>query len=1264
MPDILPWVAPKQETRTYTSPGGTIYQQTLDPSSNVWRTTSYIEPPPTTGPSYYGGGSSMSEGLKNTFIPAPVQQTVSQPSVVQAPPPERKVTQYALERTSTSTGKTEYATPSGGWSSVNPGPIVSTRAPTTAPFVRETSAQVTKPVDSTPQANAPHEPLRPDVVQFIETNYEGRLAQKWPGEKGYDAYIRVYDTLAKGLPETGKAVKSEISVGGKLIGNESYGYFEFAPKGKEAFKEYYPEASKQIEGMSGTELGEFVPKAYEYETNLALIKYAGGLAQKINYDYIPTIQTLQKEIIKPTPLKSIPEAGIVPTGKTFGQAKEAMLLYGLAKSEADATLAPEPAKFSQLTTSTYRSLDIAMPVMGLSQVGFENYVQGVQREEIAQKEADKYKPGGEHFGFGAMERFKYASDSVFGKEGETDIVRGFVKGGINIIGGVPTYSADVTFQAIKNVPALFGEGMKRTEQGGSGGWSVLGEAAGFTATETVAGVGSMVTRGGQALGGNPVAFGESAVMIGSLVAPLIAAKTGRPVIDWASVEKQSTTASKTYDTLTGGTEFPIIGKDTYISVGWEKGASFSTYGGAKVSTSAATKGGVTFYKGEPPVTVEGFTTGPRALTPYQTKVVDIYSKAQTKFLENMKPAEQEGFALRQTRYIKSSKSPDLEYNALLKEYTSGVGKSSYSELKDISVLASEKGTPKMAQTIKTTVGEVKTLQTPDVITQKGVTGTAYEYITEARTGDIFGSTSQRVFMGKEMSRGAPADIDFMANQPGFFTSARAGRNPLRMATPEVQFGSGTIKGVKYRLSDMEYPTAKITPTNELVAREVTNELGGYYYGNRMKTEGGLVVIDKTHAFDIHNRPGFYESGEGGGYVGFGKPAEKPLYVREGRNVALDKITFEKGVGLQKLSEQAIAKGESAARPVESGIGFGPEAHRLKDVFDTLDIARFQAKRTGDVALLAKVEAFEAKLPKGFMEYFRKTSTDTPLTRMEEGAQFARSKASTSAIESGIFSRGATTGGYAVGSGSQPSKSTPTSSFVSFSPSVPSVSWISSTSIKTGYSLASAPSIKTSSKSSGISSRSVISGSPSPSTKSYSPSSYLVGSPSVFSPSYSPKSSIIGKPSYPSSPSSSKSSSFKSSSIGYPSSSPPSVPSSAPPSYPSSEPPSYPSSSPPSYPRSSNPPPPIIPLPTLGGKGGRNWPSMGGLGKLGKFKSKRKLQPLLQPFEQLRIEQRTGKALSAFVPSTPKTRAIYAKNMFGFTGKSGLEGLFNKKKRRR
>jgi hypothetical protein len=74
--------------------------------------------------------------------------------------------------------------------------------------------------------------------------------------------------------------------------------------------------------------------------------------------------------------------------------------------------------------------------------------------------------------------------------------------------------------------------------------------------------------------------------------------------------------------------------------------------------------------------------------------------------------------------------------------------------------------------------------------------------------------------------------------------------------------------------------------------------------------------------------------------------------------------------------------------------------------------------------------------------------------------------------------------------------------------------------------------------------------------------------------------------------------------------------------------------------------------------------MGNLGKLGKFKSKRKLQPLLQPFEQLRIEQRTGKALSAFVPSTPKTRAIYAKNMFGFTGKSGLEGLFNKKKRRR
>jgi hypothetical protein len=204
MPDILPWVAPKPETRTYTSPGGTIYQQTLDPTSNVWRTTSYIEPPPPTGPTYYGGGSSMSDGLKNTFIPAPVPQTISKSSFVQAPPPERKVTQYALERTSTTTGKTEYATPSGGWSSANPGPIVSTRAPTTTPFARETSAQVTKSGESTPQTNAP---LRQEVVDFVQYNYEGHLARVAPGEKGYEDYMRVYNNFAPQIaeaPTTGK----------------------------------------------------------------------------------------------------------------------------------------------------------------------------------------------------------------------------------------------------------------------------------------------------------------------------------------------------------------------------------------------------------------------------------------------------------------------------------------------------------------------------------------------------------------------------------------------------------------------------------------------------------------------------------------------------------------------------------------------------------------------------------------------------------------------------------------------------------------------------------------------------------------------------------------------------------------------------------------------------------------------------------------------------------------------------------------------------
>jgi hypothetical protein len=100
-------------------------------------------------------------------------------------------------------------------------------------------------------------------------------------------------------------------------------------------------------------------------------------------------------------------------------------------------------------------------------------------------------------------------------------------------------------------------------------------------------------------------------------------------------------------------------------------------------------------------------------------------------------------------------------------------------------------------------------------------------------------------------------------------------------------------------------------------------------------------------------------------------------------------------------------------------------------------------------------------------------------------------------------------------------------------------------------------------------------------------------------------------------------------------------------------------------KSTTPPPPFFPgLPESRKNRSRNYPSMGAFGKKGKFKFKRGLQPLLQPFEQLRIELKTGKGLSAYVPSTPKTRAIYAKNQFGAFGKSGLEGMFKTKKKRR
>jgi hypothetical protein len=321
----------------------------------------------------------------------------------------------------------------------------------------------------------------------------------------------------------------------------------------------------------------------------------------------------------------------------------------------------------------------------------------------------------------------------------------------------------------------------------------------------------------------------------------------------------------------------------------------------------------------------------------------------------------------------------------------------------------------------------------------------------------------------------------------------------------------------------------------------------------------------------------------------------------------------KGLDMQRLSEQSIAKGESAFRP--NKLGALPEAHRFKDIYDTVDIAKVAAKRSGNKVLSSKAIALESKIPREMLDYFKVEGKDTVAERAGNRAQFARSQAYVNRLSipkafvlSGPASPKASRGISIPSFSGLPSSFGPSSQGYSISvkPSSPSRS---------------SPSI--SSKSSGLSYPSF----PSP----YSPSGY----------------------SNPSSPSRSSSSSSRSSRSSQSSLSSVS---------------SLPSPYSPYSPSSSKASPISIIIP----------PPSSSFGDLSKFKRKKGvkfpgfkgargrsiLQPHLTYIEKTRLELRKQAPYRITVPSTPKTRAAFIKSGLGAFGYSGLLKPFGRKKRKR
>jgi hypothetical protein len=1049
-----------------------------------------------------------------TPTPAPVQQTVSQPSVVQAPAPTQKVTQYALERTSTTTGKTEYATPSGGWSSVNPGPIVTTRAPTTTPFVKETSAQVTKSGDSTPQTNAP---LRQEVVDFIQYNYEGHLSRVAPGEKGYEDYMRVYNTFAPQIAEAPTTGKFWDPIKGIEVSKKTEAETFVNQKG------YALEDVKEFSFVGNNVLAGFVTKsgqevisgeiAGRYNLKSEAQNPIFGLFDK-GYPF-PVYTSTTKEPTTSDYVSLANEAG-APQAKGVGEAQAEVMTGGSAFGIGTGLVGIQGAK------TLWGKKDITVNLPGVKESNEEYFIN-----------PDYQK------GMGPLQSLTaglfFTSITPQGREamGRAVSTTGFefTKG----VGALAGTAIDIPFQVAKDTPKALSYIQAHPAEAAMLGGSALVIGAGS----------SMVAMGqdvGGAIGGQPGALGRTALTIALFSTPLLP-KLGK----WAG---------------TSNIEFVNPGA----------GLRPTTYGIFKAGEVGTTPVGTLYNRPLANVkapqiiskAVEKVWLPERIMTEkgyaYAGKGVELAENVPVDFSKVGEVSRGPSVRIGSRGYKNMPASGELPFQ---ESYVpAGKGVQALPSQADIFVSPVEKvsTSPRLNYQTQTFL--------PNEPTPKGV----YAYRTTAPELGYKGpplpprnapGPANRLTITK------PVEIDTGGYMTGDFTGVSVRQKPVikpfeptpsgvyayRTTAPELGVKSSVVQKLspgertpftfekpapfsQPPQGTVEVPMAK-GMSGVQITKTITEPRAATYYVERSAVIANPEAIVRG---SVGTSGGATASIPFSGYV---PPSQmRSVIAREQPNVDLYALLRE-GVPFDRAITEAKTR-QFKAQP------------REETEYNTLIYPPGTIGSTKAISVERTGVSTNVKQIQGDAGLWR-SGTNTKAIQMinQKVGEFTGQKTSTRTGQlSGELSITKTITRQDIGTftGTKTSTDQTTKQLTTEIP-FPVI-----------------PVIKT------------------------------------------PEMPITKKP--------------------------------------------------------GKPPPPDIQIPKFpillgpSKKSSRNWPSMGGLGKLGSFKTKRKLQPLLQPFEQLRIEQRTGKALSAFVPSTPKTRAIYAKNMFGALGKSGLEGMFKTKKKRR
>jgi hypothetical protein len=201
---------------------------------------------------------------------------------------------------------------------------------------------------------------------------------------------------------------------------------------------------------------------------------------------------------------------------------------------------------------------------------------------------------------------------------------------------------------------------------------------------------------------------------------------------------------------------------------------------------------------------------------------------------------------------------------------------------------------------------------------KGIADDVADWLEKQRGAVVFGSSSQKMHMGTAMRREIH-DIDLFI------------RNPEKKAKELVEFLRK--KGIK---------DVRVNPESPHTVERLIN-------GQWKKI---LDMHEREQAYSLSLLPQGKE-----GFIGYGFRTQPP--EKAGK------------IYVMRLSEQGIRKGVSTFTPQR--YGFAPEPHRLKDVYDFIEIAKYveqQLRKEGKTALANELSTLIKRVESGISPQLR------------------------------------------------------------------------------------------------------------------------------------------------------------------------------------------------------------------------------------------------------------------------------------------------------